>query len=108
VPSESQTISISKLGFVPQTVQVAAGETPEHSFWENAPPPSLVPNPVQVVLQAVPPPHRVIRRPKRKSVSRAQTEAKTPAPQGGSGSVFPDPSSTGSDASPFPPPPSTR
>jgi hypothetical protein len=113
VPSESQAVTVSKLGFVPQTVQVAAGEPPEHSFWESAPPPTLVPNPVQVVLQAVPPPHRTIRRPKRKSVSRAQTAAKTPAPQGGSDSVFPDPPSTGSAttgsaASPFPPPPSTR
>ncbi len=108
VPSESQVIMISKLGFVPQTIQVAAGEPPEHSFWERAPPPTLVPNPVQVMLQAVPPPHRVIRRPKRKSASQAHTAAKTPPPEEGSGSVFPDPPSTGSAASPFPPPPASR
>ncbi|MGB6536598.1 MAG: hypothetical protein WBF58_11625 [Xanthobacteraceae bacterium] len=108
VPSVSQPISISKPGFVPQTIQVAAGEAAEHSFWESATAPALVPNPVQVMLQAVPPPHRVIHRPKRKSVSRARTAAKTPAPQGGSDNVFPDPPSGGPAASPFPPPPATR
>jgi len=29
---------------------VALGPQPDHSFWEN-PPPTLVPNPVHVVLQ---------------------------------------------------------
>jgi hypothetical protein len=49
VPSEIQPVSISKKGFVSQTVQVSVGDEPKHSFWEN-PPPTLVPNPVMVVL----------------------------------------------------------
>jgi hypothetical protein len=39
----------------PQTVQVTLGPQPDHPFWEN-PPPTLVPNPVRVVLQPVPKP----------------------------------------------------
>jgi hypothetical protein len=49
VPSEIQPVSISEKGFVSQTVQVSVGDPPKHSFWEN-PPPTLVPNPVKVVL----------------------------------------------------------
>jgi len=96
VPSESQAVTITKIGFIPQTVQVSTGDPPEHSFWEN-PPPTLVPNPVQAVLQAVPPPRKPIRRRKpRGSVSRTRTAVKTP------------PRPTQPAASPFPPPPSTR
>jgi PEGA domain len=50
VPSESQSVSFAKKGFVLQTTQVGVGDPPKHSFWES-PPPSLVPNPVQVVLK---------------------------------------------------------
>jgi hypothetical protein len=49
VPSEIQPVSVAKKGFVPQTIQVSVGDPPKHSFWES-PPPSLTPNPVQVVL----------------------------------------------------------
>lgn len=49
VPSDIQPVSISKKGFVSQTVQVSVGDAPRHSFWEN-PPPTLVPNPVMAVL----------------------------------------------------------
>src|ERR1700683_4658563 len=52
VPSEIQSVSIAKKGFVPQTVQVTVGDPPKHSFWEN-PPPRLEPNPVQVVLKPI-------------------------------------------------------
>jgi hypothetical protein len=116
VPSETQTVTISKVGFIPQTIQVTAGEPPEHSFWESAPPPTLVPNPVQVVMQPAPPPPRVKHKPRpHRSVSRAKTEVKT------TGNVFPDPASAQSAAappspppasqpatSPFPPPPATK
>jgi outer membrane murein-binding lipoprotein Lpp len=50
VPSREQPVTITKDKYVPQTVQVALGPQPDHSFWEN-PPPTLVPNPVHVVLQ---------------------------------------------------------
>src|SRR5580658_9162430 len=71
VPGQSQAITISKPGFVPQTIQVTAGEPPDHSFWESAPPPSLVPNPVQVVLQAVPPPPKPMGKPKPRHTAAA-------------------------------------
>jgi outer membrane murein-binding lipoprotein Lpp len=50
VPSHEQPVTITKNNYVPQTVQVALGPKPEHSFWEN-PPATLAPNPVHVVLQ---------------------------------------------------------
>ncbi len=116
VPAESQVVTINKIGFIPQTVQITAGEPPQHMFWENAPPPTLVPNPVQVVLQPVPPPPRPMhrRRPPHHVSSRARTAAKLP-PRGTAndpqppaeqpaGSPFPPPS-TEPGASPFPPPP---
>lgn len=104
VPSETQSVTISKEGFVPQTVQVSVGEPPEHSFWESAPPPTLLPNPVQVALQAAPPP-KPIHRPRR-TVSQTRTEAKAQTPQARSPSPFPDPprGQPQPAASPFPPP----
>jgi hypothetical protein len=50
VPSHEQPVTITKNNYVPQTIQVALGPQPEHSFWEN-PPATLAPNPVHVVLQ---------------------------------------------------------
>jgi hypothetical protein len=122
IPAQSQTVTINKIGFVPQTVQITAGEPPEHSFWEGTPPPTLVPNPVQVVLQAVPPPPKPVHRHKPHQVSsRTRTAAKgagagaAPPPGGDSGSPFPDPGPQSGapggapagdpGASPFPPPP---
>ncbi len=97
VPSESQPVTFAKVGFVPQTVQVTAGEPPEHSFFES-PPPTLVPNPVVASLQAVPPSLKPARKSKpHKSVARTRTAAKRAAPQ-----------TTQPAASPFPPPPPTR
>ena len=55
VPSHEQPVTITKNNYAPQTVQVTLGPQPDHSFWEN-PPPTLVPNPVRVVLQPVPKP----------------------------------------------------
>ena len=55
VLSHEQPVTITMNNYVPQTVQVAVGPQPDHSFWEN-PPPTLVPNPVRVVLQPVPKP----------------------------------------------------
>jgi PEGA domain len=55
VPSHEQPVNIAKKDYLPQTVQVTLGPQPDHPFWEN-PPPTLVPNPVRVVLQPVPKP----------------------------------------------------
>ena len=57
VPSQNQAVVITRDGYVSQTVQVTTGPPPEHSFWQR-PPPTLVPNPVHVVLQPVPKPVR--------------------------------------------------
>ena len=50
VPSHEQSVTITKDNYVQQTFHVTLGPQPDHSFWEN-PPPTLAPNPVQVVLQ---------------------------------------------------------
>jgi PEGA domain len=52
VPLEAQAVSIAKKGFVSQTIQISVGDPPKHSFWEN-PPPTLLPNSLNVVLVAV-------------------------------------------------------
>ncbi len=109
VPSQPQSVTITKIGFVPQTVQVSVGEVPEHSFWEATPPPALVPNPVQVVLQPVAPP-RPMRRPRpRRPVVRARTAPRPPPPRGAPppppGQPVAPPQQGGSV---FPPPPPTR
>ena len=105
VPSENQPITITKAGFVPQTIQVSVGPPPEHSFWES-PPPTLVPNPVRVALQALPPPKPVRKPPRRHTAAeRTHTAAKlTPAP-GQTGSPFPAPPPMQQQPSPFPPAP---
>ncbi len=119
VPSESQPVTISKVGYIPQTVQITTGDPPEHSFWES-PPPSLVPNPVHVELQIVPPPPRPFhrRRPRRpvaktaaKTMPAHRTTLRGSSPSAGqpSSSPFPPPPSIEQPAgSPFPPPPATQ
>src|SRR3974377_2334648 len=71
VPSREQLVIITKNDYLPQTVQVTLGPQPNHSFWENRPPPPL-PNPVRVVLHPAAKPHVG-------SVSRTHT-AKTQEP----------------------------
>ena len=36
VPTEPQSVTFAKAGFVPQTIQVNTGDPPDHSFWESA------------------------------------------------------------------------
>ena len=91
VPSHEQPVTITKNNYVPQTVQVTLGPQPDHSFWEN-PPPTLVPNPVRVVLQPAPKPVRHVGG--HRSVSRTHTAKAGPTPSAAS--------------SPFPPPPKTQ
>ena len=75
VPSENQAITFTKNGFLPQTIQIAIGEPPEHSHFESAPPPSLTPNPVVVTLQPVAPPKRVVKQRPPKPVSKLAPRA---------------------------------
>lgn len=106
VPSENQPITITKVGFVAQTIQVGVGPPPEHSFWES-PPPTLVPNPVRVVLQALAPPKPVRKpRPHGKTAERTHTAAKlTPAPARAGGPAPAPPPMQQQAPSPFPPAP---
>jgi hypothetical protein len=53
VQTLEQSVTITKNDYVTQTFHVTLGSQPDHSFWEN-PPPTLLPNPVRVVLQPVP------------------------------------------------------
>jgi hypothetical protein len=53
VLSQEQPVTITRDGYMPQTVQVTTGSPPDHLFWQH-PPPTFVPNPVHVVLQPVP------------------------------------------------------
>jgi PEGA domain len=83
VPSQPQSITITKVGFVPQTVQVTVGPTPDHALWES-PPPTLVPNPVHTVLEALPPTKPMLKKRHPKAVSAApeiRAADKTTAPE---------------------------
>ena len=105
VPSHEQPVTISKNDYLPQTVQVTPGPQPEHSFWEN-PPPTLVPNPVRVVLQPVPKPARHAGG--HRSVSRTHTAKAGPAPSAASSPFPPPPPMQEPAASPVSPPPSKQ
>jgi hypothetical protein len=99
VPSETQTVTITKIGFIPQTIQITAGPPPDHSFFESTPPPTLTPNPVVTMLQPVPPPPKPERKPRpHRPVARAA------APPGSA----PPPPGPPPPGSPFPPPPATQ
>src|SRR6202162_3434916 len=87
VPPENQSVSFAKNGFLPQTVQVTA-RMPEHGMFDN-PPPDIQPNPVAVVLQPAPPPHRMA--PKAKSHKTAARGSAPPAPPPSGGSPLPPP-----------------
>jgi hypothetical protein len=65
LPVESQLVTFAKDGFVSHSVQISVDQPPpEHSLFAKKPPPILVPNPVRVVLQAVPPPPEPVPPPK--------------------------------------------
>jgi hypothetical protein len=100
VPPQDQAVAITRKGYVPQTVQVTTGPPPDHSFWQH-PPPTLVPNPVHVVLQPV-----------SKSVGHARSHkpVSAPAPRDASNPSPPSPPTEGPAArfSAFPPPPSNQ
>lgn len=89
---QPQAISFSKNGFLPQTVQISAGEPAEHSLFESAPP-TLSPNPVTVMLQPAGPPPRSRPTFKPRPKARRVPAAAPPPP---------------AQSSPFPPPPPQR
>ena len=93
---ESQSVSFTKNGYLPQTVQVTV-RMPEHSMFES-PPPDIQPNPVAVVLQPAPQPHRMPPRPR--PHRPATTRSSQPPPPS---AAAPPPG-----GSPFPPPPPQR
>jgi hypothetical protein len=113
VQSHEQPVTITKNDYVPQTVQVTTGPQPDHSFWQN-PPPTLVPNPVRVVLQPVPKPvHHAGGKPLHhagghRSVSRTHTAKTVPTPSAASSPFKPPPPTQGPAASSFPPSPLLR
>jgi len=101
VPSHEQPVSVSKDDYVAQTVQVAMGPQPDHSFWQN-PPPTLVPNPVRVVLQPAPKPDHHAKG--RKSASKTHTAKVAPARAAPAARTAPAAPSAQSGALPPPPP----
>jgi hypothetical protein len=88
LPPQSQAVSFSKNGFLPQSVQITAGEAPDHSFFDN-PPPTLSPNPVDVILQPAAPPPRS--RPPVRPRPRPHRPPAAPPPPPGQPSPFPPP-----------------
>jgi hypothetical protein len=93
VPSHEQPVSVAKDNYVAQTVEVAMGPQPDHSFWQN-PPPTLVPNPVHVVLQSVPKPdhHAKGRKPGSKThTAKVAPKVAPPAPSADPGTPPPQP-----------------
>jgi PEGA domain len=88
VPPENQSVSFAKNGYLPQTVQVTV-RMPEHGMFDN-PPPDIQPNPVAVVLQPAPPPHKLAPKPKSHRTA-ARASAPPPPPQQPGGSPFPPP-----------------
>jgi len=96
VPSHEQPVSVAKDDYVAQTVEVAMGPQPDHSFWQN-PPPTLVPNPVRVVLQPMPKPDHHAKG--RKPASKTHTAKVAPAAR-----AAPEAPSAQTGALPPPPP----
>jgi hypothetical protein len=97
VPPQDQAVVITRDGYVPQTVQVTTGPPPDHHFWQH-PPPTLVPNPVHVVLQPVP--------------KHARSHSPVSAPEAAHGPTAQGPTIQGTaarfSAFPSPPPPSKQ
>ena len=57
VVAESQSVTFTKNGVLPQTVAITLSQPPDdHSFFSSRPPPTLTPNPVKAALLMAPPP----------------------------------------------------
>ncbi len=81
VPSESQSVTFAKNGFLSQTIQVSVGEPPEHSLFSRSPPPVLIPNPVEVALQPSRPTHKRAMKPRPAAHNLQQTAPPLPPPR---------------------------
>jgi hypothetical protein len=58
---QSQSVTFTKDGFLPQTIQITVNQPPpEHSLFSSRPPPALTPNPVNVALLVAPPPRPLL------------------------------------------------
>ena len=103
VPAQEQPVTISRNGFIPQTVQVTTGPQPDHSFWQN-PPPTLVPNPLHVVLQPVPKPdhHAKGHKPASRKTHTAKTARTAPPAPSADPGTLPPPEPTQPPAGPAP------
>ncbi len=55
VVAENQSVTFTKSGFIPQTVQITVSAPAEHSWFARSKPSTLMPNPVGAALKAVPP-----------------------------------------------------
>jgi len=105
--AREQPVSVSKDNYVSQTVQLATGPQPEHSFFQN-PPPTIVPNPVHVVLQPVAKPdhHAKGRKPASKTHTAKVAHPARPAPaapaapSARSGAASPPPAEPAAPAAP--------
>jgi PEGA domain len=83
-PPESQSVTFGKNGYLTQTAQVSVREPAERSFFARNPPPTLVPDPVEVMLQpAVPAAKPTAKLKHRRTAlnSRRQPAPVQPAPQ---------------------------
>jgi hypothetical protein len=73
VRSESQAVTFTKDGFLPQTVQVSLRESAKHSLFSKSTGPALIPNPVEVALQrAAPQSEPITKIPPLKPVTRQE------------------------------------
>jgi len=90
LPVASQSVTFALIGYVSETMRVEVGQSG-----------GLGPNPVEVTLQAVPPPIKPIRKPRKKPVPKTADQPPATQPPAATAPTTPSP------AAPFPPPPAT-
>lgn len=103
LPVNGQAVSFSLNGYVPQTIQLSVHQ-PEGSLF-SSPPPALVPNPVVAMLQALPPPPKVVKPARRKIAAKPKAVAPRPALRGPTEPAIAAPEQTNPQDNVFPPPP---
>jgi hypothetical protein len=108
VPLESQSVTFTMTGFLPQTVAVERRDL-NRSIFDSGPPADLIPNPVVASLQPLPPPVKPRPR-RRRHIVRNRPPPRVAAPPlgGPAGPAAVPPPAQQPAASPFPPPPPIR